>query len=106
MTKLLTTSATLLALAASAAQACNICNAPQFEAYTACIDKSIPNWDPNGPVLKKTSITPEQAKFAALTQCEPLLVKFAKKFGDKLATILQATADGKISEQFQPPAKE
>jgi hypothetical protein len=40
-------------------------------------------------------------------QCEPQLAKFAKKFGDKLASILQATADGKISEQFaQPQGKE
>lgn len=107
MTKLVSTTAVLLALAASTAQACDICNAPQFKAYTGCIDKAIPQWDPNGPVLKKANITPEQAKFAALVQCEPQLAKFAKKFGDKLASILQATADGKISEQFaQPQGKE
>ena len=106
MTKLLTTTAILLAVAAPA-MACegegklaNICNAPLFKQYTSCIDKAIPQWDPKGPVLSQIKVPPASSVLAVLTQCEPIAIKFGKKYGNDLANALQSVANQRVSEQY------
>jgi hypothetical protein len=75
--------------------------APLFKQYTACIDRAIPNWDPKGSVLSKTNFPPENAVLAVLVSCEPIAVKFGKKYGNDLANILQSVANQRVSEQYE-----
>ena len=87
-----------------------ICKAPLFKQYTSCIDRTIPNWDPKGPVLSKINFPPENSVLAVLLECEPIAKKFGKKYGNDLANILQSVANQRVSEQYgteplQQPAK-
>jgi hypothetical protein len=97
-----------LAIAASpSAQACegegklaNICKAPLFKQYTSCIDKAIGQWDPKGPVLSQMNMPPASSVLAVLMQCEPIAIKFAKKYGNDLTHALQSVANRRVSEQY------
>jgi hypothetical protein len=99
MTKTLLAAAALVALA-TPALSCDICNAPLFKKYTSCIDAAIPQWDPKGPVLSKMNFDPAKAVGIVLLQCEPIVVKFGKKYGNNLANTLQSVAEQKVSEQY------
>ncbi|SRR6266568_7889045 len=99
--------AAALAASASAAHACEgsgrlaaICKAPLFKQYTSCIDKAIPEWDPKGPVLSKMNFPPKNSVLAVLMQCEPIAIKFGKKYGNDLANVLQSVANQRVSEQY------
>jgi hypothetical protein len=59
-----------------------------------------PQWDPKGPVLSKMNFDPAKAVGIVLLQCEPIVVKFGKKYGNNLANTLQSVAEQKVSEQY------
>jgi len=37
---------------------------------------------------------------AVLMQCEPIAIKFGKKYGNDLANVLQSVANQRVSEQY------
>jgi hypothetical protein len=94
--------ATLTIAASATALACegDICKAPLFKQYTSCIDKAIPQWDPKDPVLSKMNVPPANSVLAVLLQCEPIVKKFGKKYGNDLANALQQVANERVSEQY------
>jgi hypothetical protein len=84
-----------------------ICQTPLFKAYVACIEKAIPVWDPKGEVLRKKPFGPGNSVLAVLVECEPIALKFGKKYGDDLANTLQSIANQRVSKQYgTAPLKE
>jgi len=77
-----------------------ICQTPLFKAYVACVEGSIPRWDPKGSVLRKDNLSPESSVLAVLKECQPIAVKFGNKYGDDLADILQSVANLRVSTQY------
>lgn len=77
-----------------------ICQSPLFKAYVACVEGSIPRWDPKGRVLRKENLSPESSVLAVLKECQPIAAKFGNKYGDDLADILQSVANLRVSTQY------
>src|SRR5262245_8456182 len=46
--------------------------------------------DPKGPVLSQINVPPASSVLAVLMQCEPIAIKFGKKYGNDLANALMA----------------
>jgi hypothetical protein len=76
------------------------CTAPLFKSYVSCIEKWLPNWDPNGNVLKKRAIPLATAVLAVLMECEPIARKFGDKYGNEFANILQSVANRRVSMRY------
>jgi hypothetical protein len=77
-----------------------ICRTPEFKAYANCIERTIPVWDPKGPVLSKRKFPPENSVLAVLMECEPIAKKFGKKYGNDLANVLQSVANQRVSTRY------
>ena len=78
-----------------------ICQTPLFKAYVACVEGSIPRWDPKENVLRKDNLSPKSSVLAVLKECHPIAVKFGNKYGDDLADVLQSVANLRISSQYR-----
>ena len=81
-------------------RASGICKTQLFKAYVACIEKSIPRYDPKGSALKQEAFSPANAVFAVIVECEPIAKAFGKKYGNDLANILQSVANRWVSKQY------
>ena len=73
---------------------------PLFKAYVACIEKSIPLYDPKGNLLGKETFSPESLVLAVILECEPFAKKFGKKYGNDLAYALQHVANQRVSKSY------
>jgi hypothetical protein len=78
-----------------------ICQSPLFKAYVACVEGSIPRWDPKENALRKDNLSPKNLVLAVLKECHPIAVKFGNKYGDDLADVLQSVANLRVSSQYR-----
>jgi len=77
-----------------------ICQSPQFTAYTACVDAATIYWDPKGPTLAPKNFPPARSVLAVLMECEYAAKDFGKRFGNHLANILQQTANERVAAAY------